>query len=67
MPSHSTVDSVLAKAVDTARAAAEEDAPGLVGDHLGVVADDERVATHLFGTRGGSLAAAARIGLRIAR
>lgn len=50
MPSHSTVDSVLAKAVDTARAAAEEDAPGLVGDHLGVVADDERVATHLFGT-----------------
>src|SRR5512146_430780 len=43
-----TVDSVIAAAVDEARAAAVEDAPGLVGDHLGVVADDERMATHLF-------------------
>ena len=44
------VDSVAAAAIDEARAAAREAAPGLVGEHLGVVADDERVATHLFAT-----------------
>jgi hypothetical protein len=42
-------DTVLAKAVDVARAAAEEEAPwGTVGDHAGVDYDDERVATHFF-------------------
>jgi len=45
-----SLDSVVAAAVDDARAAAEEEAPGLVGDHLGVIADDERVVTHLFAT-----------------
>lgn len=44
------VDSVIADAVDEARAAAVDQAPGLVGDHLGVLADDERMATHLFAT-----------------
>jgi hypothetical protein len=44
------VDSVAAEAVDLARAAAEEEAAGLVGEHLGVEADDERVCTHLFAT-----------------
>ena len=44
------VDSVLAGAVEEARAAAEENAPGLVGEHLGVVADEERLGTHLFAT-----------------
>jgi hypothetical protein len=48
--STTTVDSVGAAAVDEARAAAVADAPGLVGEHLGVVADDERVTTHLFAT-----------------
>lgn len=43
-----TVDTVAAAAVDEARAAAGETAPGLVGEHLGVLADEERVATHLF-------------------
>ncbi|MDQ1694899.1 MAG: hypothetical protein QOJ03_252 [Frankiaceae bacterium] len=43
-------DPLLTAAVDVARAAAEEEAPGLVGEHLGVEADDERVATHLFAT-----------------
>lgn len=41
-------DDVAAAAVDEARAAAEAEAPGLVGDHLGVEADDERMVTHLF-------------------
>jgi hypothetical protein len=44
------VDGTVAEAVDEALAAAEENAPGLVGEHLGVEADDERVATHLFAT-----------------
>jgi len=43
-------DEVAAEAVDVARAAADEEAPGLVGDHLGVQADEERVVTHLFAT-----------------
>jgi hypothetical protein len=42
------VDSVAAAAIDEARAVVKEAAPGLVGEHLGVLADDERVATHLF-------------------
>ena len=42
------LDDVAAAAVDLARAAADEEAPGLVGDHLGVEADEERLATHLF-------------------
>lgn len=42
-------DSVLAKAVDLAREAAEAEAPwGTVGDHVDVEYDDERVATHYF-------------------
>jgi hypothetical protein len=43
-------DEALAEAVDVARVAAEEEAPGLVGDHAGVQVDDERVVTHLFRT-----------------
>lgn len=45
------VDKVVAQAVDLARAAAVQDAPGMVGEHLGVVADGERIATHLFASR----------------
>jgi hypothetical protein len=45
-----TPDSVTAAAVDIARAAAEADAPGLVGEHLGIDVDGERVVTHLFAT-----------------
>lgn len=41
---------MVAAAVDVARAAAEEMAGGLVGEHLGVTFDDERLATHLFAT-----------------
>ena len=44
------VDDGLAAAVDEARAAAELEALGAVGEHVGVQADDERVATHLFRT-----------------
>ena len=44
------IDSVVAAAVDEARAAAEDNAPGLVGEHLGLVVDEERVVTHLFAT-----------------
>jgi hypothetical protein len=44
------LDDVAAAAVDEARAAVEEVEPGLVGDHLGVVADDARVVTHFFTT-----------------
>src|SRR3954470_6625064 len=42
------LDAVVAGAKEEARAAAEEAAPGLVGEHLGVTADDDRLATHLF-------------------
>jgi hypothetical protein len=45
-----SVDETLAAAVDVARAAAEQEAPGLVGDHVGVESDDDRVATHVFAT-----------------
>jgi len=43
-------DSVLAGSVAIARAAAEQEAAGLVGDHLEVTADEELVATHFFAT-----------------
>ncbi len=44
-----SVDSVLAKAVDLARAAAQEVATAnSVGDHLEVLPEDDRVATHYF-------------------
>ncbi|HTW21288.1 MAG TPA: DUF3027 domain-containing protein [Mycobacteriales bacterium] len=43
-------DEVAAAAVDVAREAAEQEAPGLVGDHVGVTADEARVATHYFVT-----------------
>jgi Protein of unknown function (DUF3027) len=43
------LDEACVEAVDLARAAAEELAgAGQVGEHAGVVADDERVVTHLF-------------------
>ena len=42
-------DTVLAKSIDVARAAAEEEAPwGTVGEHAGVVYDGERDASHYF-------------------
>jgi hypothetical protein len=44
------LDDVAAAAVDEARAAAERDAPGLVGPHLGTSVDDARVVTHYFAT-----------------
>jgi hypothetical protein len=44
------IDEVAAEAIDAARAAAAEEAPGLVGDHVGVSADDVRVVTHYFAT-----------------
>lgn len=46
----STQDAVLASAVDLARAAAEEVAgqADLVGDHLGVVVEGERLISHRF-------------------
>ncbi|ARH92716.1 MULTISPECIES: DUF3027 domain-containing protein [Streptomyces] len=44
-----TPDRLCAEAVDLARAAAEEAAlPGMVGEHIGAVADADRVVTHLF-------------------
>jgi hypothetical protein len=42
------VDAVLADAVDLARAAAVDDGGDSVGEHLGVTADEERVATQAF-------------------
>jgi hypothetical protein len=50
MATGAAVDDVLANAVELARAAAEEEAPGLVGAHLGVEADGDRLATHSFAT-----------------
>ncbi len=41
-------DRVTADAVDLARSAAEEEAPGLVGEHLGVEAEAERLCMHSF-------------------
>lgn len=47
-----TKDAVLASAVDLARGAAQEvaDRPELVGDHLGLVVEGERLVTHRFAT-----------------
>jgi DUF3027 family protein len=45
-----TVDPALAGDIELARAAAEQEAAGLVGDHLEVTADDELLATHHFAT-----------------
>jgi hypothetical protein len=42
------VDTACAEAVDLARAAAESEGAGLVGDHLGVEAEDDLVVTHRF-------------------
>jgi hypothetical protein len=48
-PRASQLDEACAEAVDLARAAAEQTAgPGQVGEHLGVDADGDRVATHRF-------------------
>ena len=47
---HATTADPVAAALDIAREAAEEVAPGLVGDYLGVTVDEERMATHLFAT-----------------
>ncbi|NEE42216.1 DUF3027 domain-containing protein, partial [Streptomyces sp. SID7982] len=42
-------DRLCAEAVDLARAAAEEAAaPGVVGEHVGVVSEGDRVVTHYF-------------------
>ncbi|MGV9254981.1 DUF3027 domain-containing protein [Streptomyces sp. NPDC003697] len=44
-----TPDRLCAEAVDLARAAAEEAAaPGVVGEHAGVVSEGDRVVTHFF-------------------
>ncbi|MFJ6725960.1 MULTISPECIES: DUF3027 domain-containing protein [unclassified Streptomyces] len=44
-----TPDRLCAEAVDLARAAAEEAAaPGVVGEHVGVLAEGDRVVTHFF-------------------
>ncbi|MET9503957.1 DUF3027 domain-containing protein [Streptomyces sp. NPDC006259] len=44
-----TPDRLCAEAVDLARAAAEEAAaPGVVGEHVGVLSEGDRVVTHFF-------------------
>ncbi|MGV9561058.1 DUF3027 domain-containing protein [Streptomyces sp. NPDC003480] len=44
-----TPDRLCAEAVDLARSAAEEAAaPGVVGEHVGMVAEGDRVVTHFF-------------------
>ncbi|MEU2540071.1 DUF3027 domain-containing protein [Streptomyces iakyrus] len=44
-----TPDRLCAEAVDLARAAAEEAAaPGIVGEHVGLVSEGDRVVTHFF-------------------
>ena len=47
-----TKDAVLASAVDLAREAAQDvaDRPELVGEHLGLVVEGERLVTHRFAT-----------------
>jgi hypothetical protein len=46
------LDAACVEATDLARAAAEDLAgAGQVGEHVGVMADDERVVTHLFSCR----------------
>ncbi|MER5595802.1 DUF3027 domain-containing protein [Streptomyces sp. NPDC002265] len=47
-----TPDRLCAEAVDLARAAAEEAAaPGVVGEHVGLVSEGDRVVTHFFGCK----------------
>ncbi|MEV5933849.1 DUF3027 domain-containing protein [Streptomyces sp. NPDC052079] len=47
-----TPDRLCAEAVDLARAAAEEAAaPGVVGEHEGLVSEGDRVVTHFFGCK----------------
>ncbi|MFJ8596477.1 DUF3027 domain-containing protein [Streptomyces sp. NPDC093598] len=47
-----TPDRLCAEAVDLARAAAEEAAaPGIVGEHVGLVSEGDRVVTHFFECR----------------
>ncbi|MEV3954601.1 MULTISPECIES: DUF3027 domain-containing protein [Streptomyces] len=47
-----TPDRLCAEAVDLARAAAEEAAaPGVLGEHEGLVSEGDRVVTHFFGCR----------------
>ncbi|NYV78094.1 DUF3027 domain-containing protein, partial [Streptomyces sp. UH6] len=47
-----TPDRLCAEAVDLARAAAEEAAaPGVVGEHVGMVSEGDRVVTHFFECR----------------
>ncbi|MEF9904676.1 DUF3027 domain-containing protein [Streptomyces sp. P9-A2] len=47
-----TPDRLCAEAVDLARAAAEETAaPGVVGEHEGLVSEGDRVVTHFFACR----------------
>ncbi len=49
-PTPGVVDAVCAAAVDLARAVAVEAGGSAVGDHLGVEADEDLVATHSFAT-----------------
>jgi hypothetical protein len=49
--STAALDEVAAAAVELARDAVEAEEPGMVGEHLGAVADDARVVTHLFQTK----------------
>ncbi|CAM5530280.1 DUF3027 domain-containing protein [Streptomyces fumanus] len=47
-----TPDRLCAEAVDLARAAAEEAAaPGVVGEHVGLISEGDRVVTHFFECR----------------
>ena len=43
-----TLDAVCAGAIEVARAAAEDEWAGMVGEHLEVIAEDDRVVTHKF-------------------
>jgi hypothetical protein len=43
-------DEIAAAAVELARDAAEADAPGLVGEHLGLAGEGQRIVTHFFAT-----------------
>jgi hypothetical protein len=45
------LDQICAEAVDVARAAAEELAPGEVGEHLAATAEGDRLVTHFFECR----------------
>ena len=48
-----TKDAVLSSAIDLARSAAQEvaEVPDLVGDHLGVIVEGERLLAHRFASR----------------